>query len=69
MRSRPCTHEHEAKITRVAADPGTPYWARDIIATALAKDPVDAAAVLDRLAKLFNERSSAILRCDLERTS
>ncbi len=33
------TMEHDAKIRRVLADPGTPYWARDIITVALTKDP------------------------------
>ncbi len=52
---------HDAEITRVLADPTTPYWARNAIREALTKDPVDAAAVLLRLYDLFAKRADAIL--------
>jgi hypothetical protein len=43
------------------ADPCTPFWAQDVIRVALKKDCIDAANVLDVLAKSFNKRASQIL--------
>lgn len=37
-------------------DPSTPFWAQDLIKTALTKDPVDAANVLEVVAQAFVAR-------------
>lgn len=48
-------------IEELLSDPCTPFWALDVIRVALTKDCVDAAAVLNVLAKVFDARAKQLL--------
>ena len=52
----------DAKLARILKDPGTPYWARDVIHAASQRDPVDAANVLGHLSDIFSERAAQIAK-------
>lgn len=48
------------ELRRLAGDPTTPRWARDLIIRALDLDPVDVANVLEVISALFVERAHRI---------
>lgn len=43
------------------ADPTVPFWAQVVIKSALQKDPIDAANILETIAKSFARRADALL--------
>jgi hypothetical protein len=45
-----------ASIDELLQDPSTPFWAIDTIRAAQRRDPVDAASVLEVLARTFSRR-------------
>lgn len=55
--------EAEAAFRTLATDPTASAWLREAAATALERDPVDAANDAEALASLLNDRAAAILRC------
>lgn len=53
-----------ATLDKIKRDPGTPYWALEVIRLAESKDPVDAANVLMVLADAFDNKCIATLLQD-----
>jgi hypothetical protein len=50
-----------ARIKQLLDDPCTPFWAREVIALAIKRDPIKAANVLAVIAEAFDERADAVL--------
>lgn len=51
----------EAEIATVVGDVATRRWVKEALSTALARDPIDAAADADMVADLLNRRCDAML--------
>ena len=50
-----------AKIKALLDDPCTPFWAREVIALAIKRDPIKAANVLVVIAEAFDERADEVM--------
>jgi len=51
----------QAEAEEMLADPAMPFWAQDIIRTALTKDPCDTARILARLSRWAAKRADEVL--------
>lgn len=48
---------HRSDVEQVLSEPGTSYWLRDALRSAMVRDPVDAARDALVLARLLDERA------------